>query len=48
MLSRYEGSFLKLMKGRRELDSSLKIHTAIITLKEQNERRNNKNGKHRR
>jgi len=48
MLSRCEGSFLKLMKGRRELDSSLKTHTKITTLKKQNERRNNKNGKHRR
>jgi len=45
MLSRREGSFLKLMKERRELDSSLKTHTEITTLKEQNERRNNKNEK---
>jgi len=41
MLSRCEGSFLKLMKGRRELDSNLNTHTEITTLKEQNERRNN-------
>jgi len=36
------------MKGRRKLDSSLKAYTEITTLKEQNERRNNTNGKHRR
>jgi len=47
MLSRCEGSVLKLMKGRRELDSSLNRHNNNNT-KEKNERRNNKNGKHKR
>jgi len=47
MLSRCEGSFLKLMKVRKELDSSLNTH-GNNNIKEQNERRNNKNGKHRR
>jgi len=35
MLSRCEGSFLKLMKGRRELDSNQQTHTDSTILKKQ-------------